>query len=309
MKGEGNQQDYGMRVYDPRVGRFLSVDPLTGDFADQSSYGFAANSPLLFVDAMGLSPEIGDPPTKTRVRTYIRVRTYRDVPELPKNDAKSIPRISRWSTLFNVTSILGNAGSIWTWLVKPANYDYAGPGASDGNELSFRDLEIVTSDPSTLTDYYLQEVRRRLEGGTISDQERKYVGELVKRGMLSQKSNETHNLTRYEKMKTDLAMLEKTSLFYDDGSVRPEAVAQSVKIIKGSKLGNEHLKNELTSDGSDINDWDKMSLQIRQHTPAGEKVIDVHYYYNSKTGKTYLDGDYKSKLSSNYYDKTVRTKK
>ncbi len=28
-KGEGNQYDYGFRVYDPRLGRFLSEDPLT----------------------------------------------------------------------------------------------------------------------------------------------------------------------------------------------------------------------------------------------------------------------------------------
>jgi RHS repeat-associated protein len=27
VKGEGNQIDFGSRIHDPRVGRFLSVDP------------------------------------------------------------------------------------------------------------------------------------------------------------------------------------------------------------------------------------------------------------------------------------------
>jgi RHS repeat-associated protein len=32
LKDEGNEQDYGMRVYDTRLGKFLSVDPLTRDY-------------------------------------------------------------------------------------------------------------------------------------------------------------------------------------------------------------------------------------------------------------------------------------
>lgn len=32
VKGEGNQQDYGMRIYDPRLGKFFSVDPLTEEY-------------------------------------------------------------------------------------------------------------------------------------------------------------------------------------------------------------------------------------------------------------------------------------
>jgi RHS repeat-associated protein len=53
VKGEGNQQDYGMRIYDPRAGRFLSVDPLSKSYPWNSTYAFAENSPILNVDLDG----------------------------------------------------------------------------------------------------------------------------------------------------------------------------------------------------------------------------------------------------------------
>ncbi len=54
VKGMGNQQDYGMRIYDPRLGRFLSVDPLFKDFAWNSVYSFAEGNPIEFIDLDGL---------------------------------------------------------------------------------------------------------------------------------------------------------------------------------------------------------------------------------------------------------------
>jgi RHS repeat-associated protein len=52
-RGTGEQQDYGMRIYDPRVGRFLSVDPLQAKFAYYSPYQFAGNSPIQATDLDG----------------------------------------------------------------------------------------------------------------------------------------------------------------------------------------------------------------------------------------------------------------
>ncbi len=53
VKGEANQQDYGMRIYDSRVGRFLSVDPLSDEYPGNSTYAFSENSPIENIDLDG----------------------------------------------------------------------------------------------------------------------------------------------------------------------------------------------------------------------------------------------------------------
>lgn len=57
VKGLGSQQDYGMRVYDPRIGRFLSVDPLTATYPWYTPYQFAGNSPIANIDLDGAEPK------------------------------------------------------------------------------------------------------------------------------------------------------------------------------------------------------------------------------------------------------------
>jgi RHS repeat-associated protein len=53
VKGEGNQQDYGLRIYDPRTGKFLSVDPLQTKYPELTPYQFASNTPIESVDLDG----------------------------------------------------------------------------------------------------------------------------------------------------------------------------------------------------------------------------------------------------------------
>ncbi|MBX3255771.1 MAG: hypothetical protein KF862_16675 [Chitinophagaceae bacterium] len=54
VNGPYNELDYGNRVYEPRLGRFLSVDPLTKDFPSLTPYQYASNSPIENSDLDGL---------------------------------------------------------------------------------------------------------------------------------------------------------------------------------------------------------------------------------------------------------------
>lgn len=46
--------DYGFRIYNPQIARFLSVDPLTQSYPWYTPYQFAGNHPIIAVDLDGL---------------------------------------------------------------------------------------------------------------------------------------------------------------------------------------------------------------------------------------------------------------
>jgi RHS repeat-associated protein len=54
MGGGGNTYDYGFRIYNPKVAKFLSVDPLTKSYPMLTPYQFASNMPIKAVDLDGL---------------------------------------------------------------------------------------------------------------------------------------------------------------------------------------------------------------------------------------------------------------
>jgi RHS repeat-associated protein len=53
IKGDRNSVDFGARIYDPRVGRWLSLDPLMIRYPSLSPYCFAANMPTIATDPDG----------------------------------------------------------------------------------------------------------------------------------------------------------------------------------------------------------------------------------------------------------------
>lgn len=50
----GSTYDYGFRIYNPSIARFLSLDPLFASFPSFSPYHYAGNNPIKFIDLDGL---------------------------------------------------------------------------------------------------------------------------------------------------------------------------------------------------------------------------------------------------------------
>jgi len=65
----GGDYDFGARIYDSRLGRFLSLDPLFSKNLHYSTYSFSANSPIMLIDAMGMDPVV--PPNWWQGTNYV----------------------------------------------------------------------------------------------------------------------------------------------------------------------------------------------------------------------------------------------
>ena len=58
MGGGGSTYDYGFRIYNPQLGKFLSVDPLTASYPWYTPYQFAGNTPIWAFDLDGLEEKV-----------------------------------------------------------------------------------------------------------------------------------------------------------------------------------------------------------------------------------------------------------
>lgn len=63
IKGKVNSYDFGARLLDPRVGRWLSRDPLEAKYTGITPYSVSLNSPVLLKDPDGREVIIVDPET------------------------------------------------------------------------------------------------------------------------------------------------------------------------------------------------------------------------------------------------------
>ncbi len=54
LKGEGNSVNFKFRMHDPRLGRFLSIDPLISKYPHNSPYAFSENKVIHAIELEGL---------------------------------------------------------------------------------------------------------------------------------------------------------------------------------------------------------------------------------------------------------------
>ena len=79
---ETGEQDYGMRIYDARIAKFLSVDPMTKKYPELTPYQFASNTPIMAIDLDGLEKYFaanGDYLGKNGKSTEIRIIARDDI--------------------------------------------------------------------------------------------------------------------------------------------------------------------------------------------------------------------------------------
>jgi RHS repeat-associated protein len=87
VKGVGNELDFGGRIYDPRVGRWLSVDPQRMASPGETPYRFGHSNPIQFKDPDGNWEEDGH---------FWTVYAMGITLGLNKNDARSLAVQAEW---------------------------------------------------------------------------------------------------------------------------------------------------------------------------------------------------------------------
>ncbi|WP_430405223.1 RHS repeat-associated core domain-containing protein [Fluviicola sp.] len=73
MHGEGNSYTTEFRQYDPRLGRWLSLDPLMMEFPDISPYVAFNDNPIVYTDPLGLAPGGGKERRARRAESRARM--------------------------------------------------------------------------------------------------------------------------------------------------------------------------------------------------------------------------------------------
>lgn len=119
VKGTKNSYDFGARMYDPRIGRWLSLDPLQEKYPSQSAYNFVQNNPIYWLDLDGRDLYLGGD----------REKAMNDVKSIVPSKYHSLITISDNKVIFDMSTlsceeINGDAGLTLLQGLTESKYKY-----------------------------------------------------------------------------------------------------------------------------------------------------------------------------------------
>ena len=199
LNGAGNSIEYEYRIHDPRLGRFLSVDPLAKNYPWNSTYAFAENDVIRAIDLEGLEkwitqnselvygPFSSDYIEKNKFKSIYSVVKSDELVEAIEMGQQSVTfvELQKRANLYGFTTIKNDEINTKTHPVEDEknpgvavaaviNID---KGVSDPNEI-FTNLSFEMSNAVTFNEGSLNGVTAKAVKGKIKKKE--YVMEMLR---------------------------------------------------------------------------------------------------------------------------------
>ncbi|WP_299111467.1 RHS repeat-associated core domain-containing protein [uncultured Winogradskyella sp.] len=226
-----NLYHYGFRLYDPAIGRFPSIDPISDKFPHVSTYNYAENEPVGSIDLWGLQRWKVNGRERTKEYTTdqkhsaqrslaLQNPTYAYrlafvVGNKSKVDKNTITATShRLSyTARGITETNGIRHSLWSALIT-SKYDsgfaesvgnaHEGLYMMDSSEIDFsKDFEGDSNLADSVIDLLNNEIGRRIgeenEGESNKDIMMKVLDKALEDGLWSSKKDKKGNITIFRK--------------------------------------------------------------------------------------------------------------
>ncbi|HML50363.1 MAG TPA: PKD domain-containing protein [Propionicimonas sp.] len=305
----GGLVQFGVRDYDPAQGRFVSADswtvggPGTGGY---NRYAYAGNNPVTFTDPSG------------------HVAAVEYAVQILRGPLAAAGEVSKTAVLFS--AVFGAAAGVVGYAVfgpEPKTVEgaltWALIGGIDGicgavtknaflcgslNGALFRGAEdrLVNHRWSSWQDLAMAAFQNGLLSvgagwaGYGLSKVTKPAWTWLKNAFGRDLANAAKGATGADdvlngvRLSEQLARESAEAVFTPVGTLKPEVIAGSRRIIAGSELGNPNVVRGLTSDGSNIADWGKYTTET---FPSPQGPFQVHFYYNRVTQRANYAYDYK----------------
>jgi len=140
--GEGNAYDFGARIYDSRLGKWLSVDPLVAKYPYVSPYSFCANNPIIYIDPDGKKVVlVGDQEFVNKTFAQLQTLTSNQLVLLLDGTVMEANKLSDMQKLLVVQTGKVERGNFVQRIVKPIGTKLVSDAIDDDNTITIQEVD------------------------------------------------------------------------------------------------------------------------------------------------------------------------